>query len=117
MPGVTRNKFRKPKFAIWKVSKKHFKNLTKFIKNNKIIIYNKQWKIFIQSKKVQVKAHCESKLSLRIFINTSSAAVSDPQIFKFNVIFIFSGNFQRFLNDPTNFQNLLKASIGMERKF
>ena len=24
MPGVTRNKFRKPKFAIWKVSKKHF---------------------------------------------------------------------------------------------
>ena len=24
VPGVTRNKFRKPKFAIWKVSKKHF---------------------------------------------------------------------------------------------
>ena len=24
VPGVTRNKFRKPKLAIWKVSKKHF---------------------------------------------------------------------------------------------
>ena len=24
VPGITRNKFRKPKFAIWKVSKKDF---------------------------------------------------------------------------------------------
>ena len=31
-------------------------------------------------------------------------------------IFIYSGNFQRLLNDSTDFQNLLKASIGMEKK-
>ena len=31
-------------------------------------------------------------------------------------IFIYSGNFQRFLNDSTYFQNLLKTSIGMEKK-
>ena len=51
VPGVTIKEFRKPKFAIWKVSKKHFLNLTKFIKN-KIINYNKQWKIVFQSKKI-----------------------------------------------------------------
>ena len=32
------------------------------------------------------------------------------------VIFIYSGNFQKFLNDSTYFQNLLKTSIGMEKK-
>ena len=32
------------------------------------------------------------------------------------VIFIYSGNFQRFLNDSTYFQKLLKASIGMKKK-
>ena len=31
-------------------------------------------------------------------------------------IFIHSGKFQRLLNDSTEFQNLLKASIGMEKK-
>ena len=31
-------------------------------------------------------------------------------------IFIYSGNFQRLLNDSTEFQNLLIASIGMEKK-
>ena len=31
------------------------------------------------------------------------------------VIFIYSGNFQRFLNDSTYFQKLLKASIGIEK--
>ena len=31
-------------------------------------------------------------------------------------IFIHSGKFQRLLNDSTKFQNLLKASIGMEKK-
>ena len=31
-------------------------------------------------------------------------------------IFIYSGNFQRLLNDSTDFENLLKASIGMEKK-
>ena len=32
------------------------------------------------------------------------------------VIFIYSGNFQKFLNDSTYLQKLLKASIGMEKK-
>ena len=32
------------------------------------------------------------------------------------VIFIYSGNFQRFLNDSTYFQKLFNASIGMEKK-
>ena len=32
------------------------------------------------------------------------------------VIFNYSGNSQRFLNDSTYFQNLLKASIGTEKK-
>ena len=32
------------------------------------------------------------------------------------VIFIYSGNFQRFLNDSTFFQKFFKASIGMEKK-
>ena len=31
-------------------------------------------------------------------------------------IFIYSGNFQKFLNDSTYFKKLLKASIGMEKK-
>ena len=31
-------------------------------------------------------------------------------------IFIHSGKFQRLLNDSTDFQNLLKTSIGMEKK-
>ena len=31
------------------------------------------------------------------------------------VIFIYSGNFQRFLNNSTYFQKLLKASICMEK--
>ena len=31
-------------------------------------------------------------------------------------IFIYSGNFQRFLSDSTYFQKLLKASIGIEKK-
>ena len=31
VPGVTRKEFRKPKFGIWKVSKKHLLNLTKFL--------------------------------------------------------------------------------------
>ena len=31
-------------------------------------------------------------------------------------IFIHPGKFQRLLNDSTKFQNLLKASIGMEKK-
>ena len=31
-------------------------------------------------------------------------------------IFIHSGKIQRLLNDSTEFQNLLKASIGMEKK-
>ena len=32
------------------------------------------------------------------------------------VIFIHSGNFQKFLNDSTYFQKLLKDSICMEKK-
>ena len=32
------------------------------------------------------------------------------------VISIYSGNFQRFLNNSTYFKKLLKASIGMEKK-
>ena len=31
-------------------------------------------------------------------------------------IFIYSVNFHKLLNDSTYFQNLLKASIGMEEK-
>ena len=31
-------------------------------------------------------------------------------------IFIYSGNFHKLLNDSTYFQNLLKTSIGTERK-
>ena len=31
------------------------------------------------------------------------------------VIYIYSVNFQRFLNDSTYFQKLFKASIGMEK--
>ena len=31
-------------------------------------------------------------------------------------IFIYSGMFHKFLNVSTYFQNLLKASIGMEKK-
>ena len=30
-------------------------------------------------------------------------------------MFIHSGKFQRLLNDSTEFQNLLKASIGIEK--
>ena len=32
------------------------------------------------------------------------------------VKFIYSENFQRFLNESSYFQKLLKASIGMEKK-
>ena len=51
VPGVTRNKFRKPKFGILKVSKKQFLNLTKFINNNKIIIYKSNGKYLFNQRK------------------------------------------------------------------
>ena len=38
----------------------------------------------MQSKKVSFTAPYMSKQSLRIFVNTSSVAVSDPQILKLN---------------------------------
>ena len=48
--------------------------------------------------------------SLRTFQNNQVATMVSY------VRFIYSGNFQRFLNDSTYFQKLLKASIGIEKK-
>ena len=42
--------------------------------------------------------------------------INQEKTMKSYAIFIHPGKFQRLLNDSTKFQNLLKASIGMEKK-
>ena len=56
-PDVTRKEFRKTKFGIWKVSKKHFQNLTKVINNNKIIINKSNGKYFYN----QIKSNLQQQ--------------------------------------------------------
>ena len=81
MQGVTRKEFRKPKYL--ESQQKVFLKLIKiYLKQNYHL--QKAMENSYSIKESLFTVPNESKLSLRISTNTSSATVSDPQILKLN---------------------------------